>query len=1009
MSQQEKGKLPFGKRKYNFWQNYFPNDDINLINQKKPELRRLFREMLLHPDTNNINQFYEILSNYENEKIRLLANEILEKEILKLSIEKIRILFRLWLNYPVQDITKILMLCENRLKTSDNDNDKVILSIAKIFDKQSNYNFDEVQLSQIEVYVKPFPLLYKPIQRKIDEYRKNQVSAQLRHEQQIVKYTIKDKEPANFYINENRIIFNKRLLAINNPSVIWERLLNSSIVILIEYFSQINLFKKWTPNNEKERQIFEILKETFQGKGWQEHENILLWVIECNLNFIQQYNFHIEINPYLLHFPDQINLTYLSPDQLKVKCTNNESYRKVIKIFLNDDFKLLSLELDTSRDLQPEIQNWNCVINNEIQLNLRFLFALIKPMIFLKDEEISELKEKHFEKDVIYSDKSNIFQNAIIRRYQKYHYFFQQIADFLIQKKFSLTFLEEIEKLAEKFKISSKENPIIKTKSKKKTSISLSIDFGNFKTTICAFNKKSGKIINSNSLVKDSCKNNFQLKNYGLKCPSIILIHPEKGNIFGNEQQSYLTNSLIIWGMKRKIRNNVFENYQILGKGLNLLDATRLFFEFIFNSINWDNLELKELAFAYPVDSSPEYRVWLKEILTDVFNLPEHKINFIDEATANCLGLVVIKDFEIKLNQLYLIIDIGGGTTDCAILKFKSLDGKQGEIFSRKSDSVGGSSIEQQLFFKIKRKNEFKIDQSLKDRLIYQLGIAKIKLFSGVKKILNLDFEGNKISIQNSDFEDIIKEKRIIHKILNVIDDCINEGAHFGAKSINYIILTGGGCKTPIIKQEIINFCKNKISLKSAEIIPLHEDFAVALGLRSLFLGLNIQAKILDDIGIFDFNKLVINNVSNHNPKKANWSDIKNVINNISSHDFKIYFKPLIKKLTRFPTPYYRFEINSNNLNQNSFIFLHFYTVRELSYEEDEEWDLSIIKKRKEDQRKFISERLTNQYILIPNLNLFGNSQNIYLRINEEKKILIYFKVEEKSDLLKEIEIGKVR
>ena len=988
MSQQDKGKLSFGKRKYNFWQSYFPNDDINLINQKKPELRKFFREMLLHSDTNNIKEFYEILSNYENEKIRLLANEIVEKEILKLSIEKIRILFRLWLNYPVQDITKILMLCENRLKTSDNDNDKVILSIAKIFDKQSNYNFDEVQLSQIEEHIKLFPLLYKPIQRKIDIYRKNQVSARLRHEQQIVKYTIEDKESINFYINENRIIFNKRLMAINNPRVIWERLLNSSIVILIEYFSQINLFKKWTPNNEKERQIFEILKETFQGKGWQEHENILLWVIECNLNFIQQYNFHIEINPYLLHFPDQINLTYLSADQLKVKCTNNESYRKVIKIFLNNDFKLLSLELDSSRDLQPEIQNWNCVINNDIQLNLRFLFALIKPMIFLKDEEISELKEKNFEKD-----SRNIFQNAIIRRYKKNHYFFQQIADFLIQKKFSLTFIKEIESLDEKFKIVSEENLDLKKTSKKKTLISLSIDFGNFKTIVCAFNEKSGKIINGNSLIKDINKNLFKLNNYGLKCPSIILIHPEKGTIFGNEQQSYLTNSLIIWGMKRKIRNNVFENYQILGKGLNLLDATRLFFEFLFDSIDWENFKLKELAFAYPIDSSPEYRLWLKEILMDVSKLPEHKINFIDEATANCLGLMTIKDFEIKLNQLYLIIDIGGGTTDCAILKFKSLDGKQVEIFSRKSDSVGGSSIEQQLFFRIKKKYVFKIDQSLKDKLIYHLGNAKIKLFSNVNKTINLDFEDNKIRIQNLDFENIIREKRISQKILNVIDDCINESAQFGAKSIDYIILTGGGSKTPIIKQDIINFCKKKTSLKNAEIVPLHEDFSVALGLRNLFLDFSIQAKILDDIGIFDFNKLNLNTFNK----------------DISSQELKIYFKPLIKRFTRFPTPYYHFKIISHKYNQKSINLLHFYIVRELLYDDDDEWDLAIVKNQKENKKEFISERLTSQYILIPKQKSNEKPQDIYLRVNEEKNFLIYFKDKDKSRILKEIEIGKIR
>ena len=113
-----------------------------------------------------------------------------------------------------------------------------------------------------------------------------------------------------------------------------------------------------------------------------------------------------------------------------------------------------------------------------------------------------------------------------------------------------------------------------------------------------------------------------------------------------------------------------------------MLEITKDFFNFICKAIDWVKYNLIEIGFAYPVDSSPEYREWLKEILTETFRIEELKINFLDEATANCLGLVYLKNFEINLDKYYLIIDIGGGTTDCAILQFRTLDGKNVDIFS---------------------------------------------------------------------------------------------------------------------------------------------------------------------------------------------------------------------------------------------------------------------------------------------------------------------------------------
>ncbi len=971
--------LSFGKRKRNFWQSYFPKDDNTAFNRKKPELKRLFKEMLLDRDyMKNIKDFYEILSSHDNDKVKSLAQGILKNEISKFPPERLSYFFRLWLNYPIQRITDILTLVDERLKNSPDKDDTVKYLVGKIFDKNSQFSFNEVQLSQIEEYIKPFPLLYKPIQRKINDYRKNQVSNKLRHEQQKINVIKGD----NYNLDLNRAIFNKMILTINNPRIIWERLINSSIIIIIEYFSQISLFKKWTPFNDIEHDLFDMIKETFQNKIWHEHASILLEAIQCDFKSFHNYNFNLELNPYILHFPEQFDFTQLNTNTLSAKCIDNTPLRKVINIYFNEDFKLFQLELDTLDSVYPQIQDGKCTINNSVKLNLNFLISLLKPLILLEHNETSELLNKIGNREETNKISSQYISQyiAIIRKNQKYFNFLKKITEFTIQKRCFFKFKQELENLDETYKIIDFKEPSVRSKKSKKREITLTLDFGNYKTTFCAFNKKTGKVINGKELIKQEVLEYFVVNEFGVKIDSVILIHPEEDILYGSEHQDSIFNeSHVIWGMKKKIRNNVYDNYNILGRGLNLLEITKDLFNFIFKAIDWDKFNLLEIGFSYPVDSSPEYRVWLKEVLVETFGIKESKINFIDEATANCLGLVYLENFEIKLNRYYLIIDIGGGTTDCAILQFKTLDGKNVDIFSRKSESIGGSSIEKQLFFEIKRNSKFEIEVSQKDKLIYLMGKKKINLFKrkleSEKITLNqIEFELNKGVIEN-----IIEKRKLSKKIISIIDECIDESFQYGADKIDFVILTGGGSETPLFKEEVINFCKNKIN--KAQVIHLKEEFSISLGLQTLFLDFSIQAKILDEFGSLELNSI-----------------------NSLFVDFNI----LIKKFTRFPTLFFNYELFSHKYNQTGTNLLHFYSIREIIEDTDDEWDLAIVKEKSGDSQLFIAERVTEQFITVPLYNL-NKPIDIFLQINAKKKILLFYPMKKNSNSLKKVEIGKIR
>ncbi|MHA1344423.1 MAG: Hsp70 family protein, partial [Promethearchaeota archaeon] len=498
--------------------------------------------------------------------------------------------------------------------------------------------------------------------------------------------------------------------------------------------------------------------------------------------------------------------------------------------------------------------------------------------------------------------------------------------------------------------------------------------------TISAFNRKTGKVINGEVLINKEYMRYFEVNEYGIKIDSVILIHPEKDILYGSKHAPDIFNeSHVVWGMKRKIRNNVFDNYNVLGRGLNLLEITKNLFNFIFKSINWDKFNLIDIGFAYPVDSSPEYRVWLKEILLETFDIKETKINFLDEATSNCLGLVYLKNFEISLDKYYLIIDIGGGTTDCAVLQFKSLDGKKVDIFSRKSESIGGSSIEKQLFFEKKRKSNLEFEANQKDKLVYLIGKKKIEILKEELESETIILDRIKIILEKEELNDIIWKRKLIKKIIGVIDETIDESFQYGVDRIDNVILTGGGSETPIFKKEIMKFCKNKIEI--AKITHLRDEFSISLGLRALFLDFTIQARLLDEFGILEFNEI----------------DSQFI-------DFTI----LIKKFTKFPTPFYKYELFSHNNNQTGRILLHFYTIREIKDDFNDDWDLAVIKERAFDSQLFIAERLTEQYISIPIQNK-KRINEIFLQINGEKQILLFYANNDESNTLYRIEIGKIR
>ncbi len=101
------------------------------------------------------------------------------------------------------------------------------------------------------------------------------------------------------------------------------------------------------------------------------------------------------------------------------------------------------------------------------------------------------------------------------------------------------------------------------------------------------------------------------------------------------------------------------------------------------------NLQDEELVVTMPVEAFNHYIDWLEEAVRGAFR---GRISFVDEATACILGYLEA----VRPGAIYLVVDIGGGTLDSAVVKINpKLDGPQKcQVLGRAGDEIGGSLVD---------------------------------------------------------------------------------------------------------------------------------------------------------------------------------------------------------------------------------------------------------------------------------------------------------------------------
>jgi len=173
-------------------------------------------------------------------------------------------------------------------------------------------------------------------------------------------------------------------------------------------------------------------------------------------------------------------------------------------------------------------------------------------------------------------------------------------------------------------------------------------------------------------------------------------------------------------------------------------------------------------------------------------------VQLISEPCAAALG--IIDKFETKKN--ILIVDIGGGTTDIALLE--NNNGVVKEVGVAGLKRFGGLNIDQKIYKHV-RKN-FESTSDAEELLIRDLcENAKIDLSYNKKTFIN--FKNNKILINRSELENWIAED--IDILIETIQNLITQNG-INLKEIDLVVPIGGTSNIPYIRKTLKNIFKNR-------------------------------------------------------------------------------------------------------------------------------------------------------------------------------------------------------
>jgi len=252
----------------------------------------------------------------------------------------------------------------------------------------------------------------------------------------------------------------------------------------------------------------------------------------------------------------------------------------------------------------------------------------------------------------------------------------------------------------------------------------------------------------------------------------------------------------------------------------------------------------------------------LTRLAAESFNFNVDQL--VSEPCAAALGCYT----HIKNLKYILIVDVGGGTTDIALIEndFGTLK----EIAIEGLKRFGGINIDQKLYEIYKEEFELSTDS---EKLLFRDLLEDIKIELSSKKKSKLIFNEQVVEITREDVEKLIKKD--IESLDRTIEKVLKKGK-VDLKNVDAVLPIGGSSNIPAVRDLLKNKFKSKL-------INLDFDESITAVAKGAAIASAINAKIIKDLS---FQQCL-----EHSVGLRVWS---------GTHDNKI-FKAMLKKGSVFP------------------------------------------------------------------------------------------------------------
>ena len=187
----------------------------------------------------------------------------------------------------------------------------------------------------------------------------------------------------------------------------------------------------------------------------------------------------------------------------------------------------------------------------------------------------------------------------------------------------------------------------------------------------------------------------------------------------------------------------------------------------------------------------------------------------------------------IEKLKYVLVVDVGGGTTDIALLENNF--GTIKEISIEGLKRFGGLNVDQKLFNFYKDKFDVSTDS---EQLLLRDLLEDVKIELSSKKKTKLIFKDTSIEVERSVIQKLI-EKDLV-SLQKAIDRVTKKG-NIEPKNIEAVLPIGGSSNIPAIREVLKKKFKTKL-------INLSFDESITAVAKGAALGSAINSKILDDL-----------------------------------------------------------------------------------------------------------------------------------------------------------------